>query len=223
MKTEFEETIIKEIHGNDKLLVSFGGIKQGYGMPIFEFKKTISAIQCDKIYIRDFEQAWYHKGISKEINSIDELEKLLNNILSKNNYKKICFIGNSMGAYAAILLGTILDVDNILAFAPQSFIDKSNRLINFDFRWKKQISSIYKYKKRKKIFFDLKKHLLNSTYKTNINIYYSPFYKLDKIHSERLQNNKNIFLHTISEGGHNIVKTIRDNGELSSIITECLH
>ena len=41
-----------------------------------------------------------------------------------------------MGGYAALLFGNILKVDKVLSFAPQTFIDKTNRLINCDFRWR---------------------------------------------------------------------------------------
>jgi esterase/lipase len=56
----------------------------------------------------------------------------LEGIIKINKYDNICFIGNSMGGYAAILFGTLLNIDNIISFAPQTFIDKFNLFLYFD-------------------------------------------------------------------------------------------
>ena len=210
---------LEEINGQSNLLVSFGGVNQGLGMPVFEFFNSISDIHCDKIYLRDFQQAWYQKGVDSEIDNLDKVVEYLNNIISKNNYDKVCFLGNSMGGYAAILFGIILNVDSVISFAPQSFIDISNRLRNFDARWMKKISKIYFYKGKRSEYFDLKKHLSKcKPYKTEINVYYSPNHRLDRKHAERLKKQENIILHPISAGGHAVVKVVRNSGELKSLI-----
>jgi hypothetical protein len=65
----------------------------------------------------------------------------------------------------------------------------------------------------------LKKYLTRiDSYKTEINVYYSPNDALDKKHAERMRDVKNIILKPIMEGGHAIVKVVRNNGELNSLI-----
>ncbi len=222
IREEIEQTKkgkLTDYKAHDKLLVSFGGIKQGLGIPVFEFFNSIADIPCDKIFLRDFHQAWYQKGVDADLNHIDKLIEDLRNTIFQRNYKSICFIGNSMGAYAAILFGSILNVDTVIAFAPQSFINRYNRFIHFDRRWNKQMAAIYRYKDKKKEYFDLKQFLSkNPSYKTKINIYYSSDYKLDSLHALRLKNNKNMSLHPIAEGGHSVVKTIRNKGKLRELI-----
>ena len=56
-RIEFEKTnkeVLTDFNKHEVLLVSFGGISQGLGMPVFEFFNSISDIACDKIYFRDF-------------------------------------------------------------------------------------------------------------------------------------------------------------------------
>lgn len=210
---------LTDLKGHKQLLVSFGGIQQALGIPVFEFFNSISDIPCDKVFLRDFHQQWYQKGVDSELDNIDKVIDYLKEIITQNDYNKVCFLGNSMGGYAAILFGSILNVDTVIAFAPQSFIDRFNRLINSDKRWDKQISQVHKDKNKKSKYFDLKKHLSKlKSYKTKINIYYSPNYKLDKKHAERLKTKKNVILHPIQKGGHSIVITARDTGVLSSAI-----
>ncbi len=200
-------------------MVSFGGIQQGLGIPVFEFFNSISDIPCDKLFLRDFSQAWYQKGVDSRLNHIDKIITYIQDKTRKNRYDKICFLGNSMGGYAAILFGSIINVDTVISFAPQTFINRFHRMINRDKRWQNQMNQVYAFEKKRKDFFDLKKYLKkNNSYKTQINIYYSPKDILDKKHAERLKDLNNIILNPIKEGGHAVVKVVRDNGELKSLI-----
>ena len=221
-REEIEQTtkgVLTDFRGSKNLLVSFGGIKQCLGMPVFEFFNSISDIDCDKVFIRDFKQAWYQKGVDEQLDTSGKIVEYLKKILSENNYNNVCFLGNSMGGYAAILFGSILNVDKVIAFSPQSYIDCWNRLKNLEKRWTKQMLRIYLYKGKNKAYFDLQKHLsANSNYKTDINIFYSTQDRLDKIHSERLKMNKHVMLHPISKGGHDVVLEIRNSGELKPLL-----
>jgi hypothetical protein len=126
-----------------------------------------------------------------------------------------------MGGYAAILFGTKLKVDSVLSFAPQTFIDRWRRLLYFDRRWKDRMKVIYRAKEGNNNLIDLKKHLMNTNgIKTDIDIYYSPKHRLDRIHAERLKVTGNVNLIPIESGGHGVVKTLRDKGVLKEIIQE---
>lgn len=213
--------ILIELNNNKNLLVSFGGINQGLGIPVFEFFNSLKELECDKIFIRDFNQMWYQNGADKNIDSILELRNFLEEKMVEGKYEKVCFMGNSMGGYGAILFGTMLNVHNIISFAPQTFIDTFNRLISFDYRWKKQMNSIHKNPRKVKSFFDLKVYLnKNDNYNSIISIYYSSKHRLDKIHAERLKNIKGVQLFSFKEGGHSVVKTLRDSGKLNILLKE---
>lgn len=55
-----------------------------------------------------------------------------------------------MGGYGAILFGNMLEVDRVISFAPQSYINRWNRLINRERRWEKQIRNIYFFQKKER-------------------------------------------------------------------------
>ncbi|MEM9829421.1 MAG: hypothetical protein AAF944_02225 [Bacteroidota bacterium] len=215
--------VLVDSNRKSRLLVSFGGVRQGIEIPVFEFFNSISEIDCDKIFLRDFSQAWYQKGVDRSINDVDRVIHFLTNSIRKNQYKKVCFLGNSMGAYAAILFGTMLNVDRVISFAPQTFIDRWHRLLYADKRWKTEIKSIYAYENKIEEYFDLKQYLNSkNNYKTKIDIYYSPTHRLDKAHAERMRKSLNIKLTPIKEGGHGVVKTVIDNGSLVTLVEEAL-
>ncbi|MBA3685068.1 MAG: hypothetical protein H0W72_07475 [Planctomycetes bacterium] len=220
-RAELEQSthgILTDVAGRSDLLVSFGGVRQGLGVPVFEFFNSIADLDCDKIFIRDFSAAWYQKGVDAEIDSLDKLIGFLRSSITRSAYGRVCFIGNSMGGYAAILFGSIVDAHRVIAFAPQSYIDWWNRLVSRDRRWKQEIGLVHRNERRNSTYFDLKKHLERTAYRTRIDLYYSPDHRLDRKHCERLSGSRNVVLHPLAEGGHEVVKAIRDKGQLKELI-----
>lgn len=213
--------ILIEKNGCENLLISFGGIKQNIGMPVFEFYKSLQGIECDKCFVRDFNQAWYHLGVDENCNSIDSVKNHLEKIIEAGNYKKICFVGNSMGGYAAILFGVLLDVNKILVFSPQTFIGKWRRFLYKDKRWSVQINRIHKSKKVNKRYFDLLNIFKeNKSFGGTISVYFSKNDKLDALHAKRMKNNKLVNLNEINLGGHNLVRELKSLGKLDVILAE---
>lgn len=214
--------IICDISSKENLLVSFGGVQQGIGIPVFEFFNFLSAFDCDKVFVRDFNQAWYQKGIDDKISTIDQLTQSLREIIANRDYKKICFIGNSMGGYAAILFGVLLGVDEVLSFAPQTFVDKKRRLLHADFRWKKEIKGMYKSDVLNRPMMDLKSYLLQypKQAKPIINIFYGANHRLDRIHAERMKKISNVCLFPIPGKNHQLVKELRNSGQLNKMFEE---
>lgn len=219
---KFNNIEIKE-NGSSQLLVSFGGIKAGMGMPVFEFYNSLKYLDCDKVFIKDINQAWYHKGINEEVNSIESVKDLLSVFISNRSYKNIVFIGNSMGGYAAILFGTILNVNHVLAFSPQTFIDRYNRFRFNDSRWKKELSKVYLNNRHQKEFYNLKSFLKKVNSSTQIHVYYSENSRLDSVHSNRIKNIDKVSLFPFKIGDHNLIKKIRDEGKLLSIINNVIY
>lgn len=124
-----------------------------------------------------------------------------------------------MGNYAAILFGMWLDAHNIISFAPQTFIDKKNRLWYRDKRWSCQIAKVHKARLCPE-YYDLK-NVFNrlGEYKTRISVYYSYNDRLDRIHSERIGRYDGVSLYRFKAGGHEVVKELRKSGELVLIFT----
>lgn len=211
------ESIYYDQTGRENLIVTFGGIKGKLPIPLFEFWNSLEEINVDKVFIRDCSQCWYQEGFLHHTSSIEDSLQLLENIIKRYNYKQVLFIGNSAGGYAAILFGVQLSISNILAFAPQTFIGKWNRFIYRDTRWSEEISRAQRAKKTE--YFDLK-NILTKNRNTNIKVFYSAQETLDAIHANRLSRFKNVKLYNIHGGGHNVIKILRDQGELMNLIKE---
>lgn len=204
------------------MLVAFGGFHGAMGMPVFEFLNITRNIKSKKIFIRDPNQGWYHSefhGIGK---GVDDLASCLKKIIRREDISKLVMVGNSMGGYGAILLGSLIQADEVHAFAPQTFINKDLRQKFKDNRWQSNMDNIYNFPFKKERYFDLKDVIRKADGKTIFNIYFSNLEYLDCEHALRLQRIPNVILHKYDYDEHNLVMKLRENGSLQNILSNAL-
>lgn len=213
------DSILIEFNNSKTLIVAFGGIKVRGDKPVFEFLNLLKDNQTiDKIFIRDMNQVWYQNGIADDITNLRSVADYLENIISSKKYSNVVFIGNSMGGYAAILLGTLLRANKIIAFSPQTFIGRFRRLLSLDMRWRNQINNVHVNANKQPEYFDLKPLLKKGAHNTPIEIWYCKTHRLDSLHAQLLKKLPNVQLKTVFEGGHNCIKSLKDAGQLYEII-----
>lgn len=125
---------------SSKTLLAFGGMSAGLSMPPKEFFKSLSSDDINIIFIKDFKQCWYQNGLLGKSHDIDTTIAYLRTIIPKTT-KTLITLGASAGGYAAIRFGIPLNADRIMAFSPQTLIDKETasvfsksclRHLNFD-------------------------------------------------------------------------------------------
>ena len=109
--------LIRSGKHNDTLMVFFGGMGKKFGgIPPFEFLNYTDKYFSDiaRHFYIDIHQSFYTKGFRGITKSIDEsVEHLRQEMIG---YKKINFYGVSAGGYAAILFGSLLNVDRVVSF-----------------------------------------------------------------------------------------------------------
>lgn len=117
---EIKKNITKSV-----LIVTFSGRQQGIAtMTIFEFTKFLEDQYptIDKLFLKDEKVLWYNFGITGISENVEETVLYLKEYIKE--YENVVFIGASMGGYAALLYGSILNVKTVIAFRPQTFLDK---------------------------------------------------------------------------------------------------
>lgn len=207
---------------SNALLVAFGGIGAGLGMPPFEFFRLAADIPTKKMFVRDLEQTWYQRGLPGISRDVRSTVAYLQDELARLKVERTVFVGNSMGAYAAILFGWLLDVDVVHAFAPQSFIGRLARLWNRDFRWRAQMRRLHATPQLSDEYFDLRRVLSRHSRKTVIHVHFPDGHRLDRLHSRRLGSHESVVLHPYPHGAHNLIKQLRDAGELEALLRQSL-
>jgi esterase/lipase len=215
MKKDF---LIEKDDTKKPLIITFGGIANGLAGPIFEFKNLLKEnIDCHKIFIKDSNQSWYHKGANGLGNNINELKNDIEKLIEKINYSEIITIGASMGGYASLLFGSLLKVNSIISFVPQTFIDKETRKKHKDNRWSEQMKSVHENNQN---YYNL----INLNF-TNINtkIIYGKTDLLDTIHAKRMNKHKSIEIIKYNANHQSIFKKLKKDNQLINIIKKSIN
>ena len=114
---------LEEIHGNNTLIVSFGGYSQRFGgIQPYEFLSFLNKNfpETDKLFLKDTYCSNYHKGIRGVSVDVETTVKFLRTKIK--SYTKVLFLGVSSGGYGALLFSSLLNVTYVLVFIPQSIL-----------------------------------------------------------------------------------------------------
>lgn len=110
---------------SNTLIVSFAGHNLKYGVvPKIEFSNFLNKhfSHIDAQFYVDHHCKCYHQGIKEETINIDETVDYLKNKIK--NYERVICLGVSAGGYAAILFGSLLNVDTVIAFIPPTLLKR---------------------------------------------------------------------------------------------------
>jgi len=202
------------------LFIVFGGVANKVaGERPLVFINYLKNAGYDVIFLRDFEKSWYHLGVNTAGGNIDEVAEFLKK--TAKEYGTVITWGNSMGGYASILFGSLINADMCFAFVPQTFIDEKNRRI-FGDRDNKQKSKICTISTTPQ-YFDLKNYLntkITNLEKTKFYVFYSIENRLDKIHSERMKDLNSFYIFEIEGSHRSAAQTLKKIGFIENLINK---
>jgi pimeloyl-ACP methyl ester carboxylesterase len=211
------------------LLIAFGGMHGRVGMLPFEFFRATGAIPVKRLFVRDLRQAWYHRGIPGHGSSIEEVADALRALAREHGAKRIVMAGNSAGGYAAMLFGTLLPADTVLAFAPQTVLDAAVLADWDDHRWDEQLTALTESGDLDTRFVDLRPAIPLARElapagagRTRYEVYYDGAYEPDRLHAERLEGIEGVRMHRLEGGMHGIAREMRESGELDRVLQGAL-
>ncbi|MCP3921785.1 MAG: hypothetical protein GY714_04290 [Desulfobacterales bacterium] len=193
-----------------KTLIVFGGMALQPSMPPKEFFRSFSDKELNLVFVKDFKQCWYQKGLLGKSNDIKSTIKYLKSIIP-NTTQKLITLGTSSGGYAAIRLGVELNANKIIAFSPQTKIANSvfkrfksidSRIIDIDFE---------------NVDLDLELYL--SKHKNlNIDVYYGNENIEDKLAVDHI--NQHVNAYPFPTKSHSIANYLKKNNKLDIILSK---
>lgn len=206
------------VPGSRKLYLFFGGIAAGIAMPPFEFYNSARILDENKIFFRDFSQSWYHAGLAGITTDLPSTARYIREQIDAIGPDETFFVGNSMGGYAAILFAALTGRGQAIAFAPQTFLSPRLRVVHGDGRWKRQVLNTYLKGLRRPRAWDLRRVLMREKSEQKSTLFVSTDDRLDQIHASHLKGLPNVRIVELSGGGHEVVRTLRDQGKLPAIL-----
>jgi hypothetical protein len=114
------------------LMVTFGGTAGGVGIPPFEFFKITSEFGVERLFVRDLEQAMYHRSLPGMGHGPEGVVQYVKQKATEQNIERLVVMGNSGGGSASLLFGALLDANSTYAFSPVTFIGSVARLMRGD-------------------------------------------------------------------------------------------
>lgn len=140
VKTSTEDVLIDRVVPGDPLVIAFGFVSWDT-RPDFDFYGRLKKLEqhsgrhLNKILVRDSGNAWYHRRIDGLGDHPDETAASLRALIDAIQPGRVVTIGQSMGAYAALMYGLLLEVEQVIAFGPLSFLDPQQALLYHERRW----------------------------------------------------------------------------------------
>lgn len=172
-----KESYLLDFQGEGELLAVCFGFYDANGNAQFDFYKRLKKLEAlsgkkiNKLLLRDRTSAWYLRGVDglgADVDStIDEIKKVITQVKPS----RVITIGQSMGGYAAILYGALLNADQAISFGPLSCFDSKKLEILRDYRWLPLVKKLEE-NPPKPFYNDLPKLIRDKKPKTEFNIFY---------------------------------------------------
>src|SRR4051794_20462937 len=167
------------------LLVAFGGIAHRLAMPPFEFFRLASALEVNKVFLRDLDESWYHCGVRGMSADVDSTAAALQRIVRETGAERVVFTGNSAGGYASLLFGVLSPTPvTVHAFSAQTFLGRRARLLSLDHRWQKQMRRVQRIDGGSPTM-DLRKVISGTESRSALHLHYGRSHRLDRPHAPR--------------------------------------
>jgi hypothetical protein len=205
--------------GSSCVLVCFGGLSGGLSGPPFEFLRLTGGLTVTRVFVRDLHQSWYQRGIAGLGPDLPSSARALSTMLDDLGGRRRVFAGTSAGGFAAMLYGSLIGADRVVAFSPQTTLLRVQRLALRDRRWRLQVESAC-HAAVSRSHLDLRA-ARRAGFRPEATIYYGTGDRRDTAHALRLRGCEGVTL-APRAGGHVMVRTMRENGELLQTLAGAL-
>ena len=203
---EYLET---ELRPSPVLVVAFTGIRDLLGGIPFEFGRTMGQVPCATLFVRDIDHRWYQYG-SDDSNAPDAVVHRIRSTAAKVGANRLVCLGNSMGGFGALMFGSLLQADAVMAFAPQTAIRPALTDSIGDKRWCRYQADIADYPHG---------DIALLPQPPEVTICYGLENALDIAHVDRLTWT---FRRIATPAGHGAVRRLKESGELVPLIASMI-
>ena len=226
--------LIDRVEPGRPLILSFGFLNDG-ALPVFDFfgrsKKLEDrfAIKFNRLLVRDLENAWYHRGVAGLGIHVDEVAAALQRFIQAIRPSRVMTIGQSMGGYAAIMFGMLLQADRIVAFGPTTYLDPAEAKCFGDRRYMQAIEALQA-DPPKSAYLDLTALGTALDHRGEIHLLFGTrpdtddgaSSHVDAIHALRLAQRANVFLYPYPAAAHAIVHWLVEQKEIDDVLAHLL-
>ncbi|MBM3660579.1 MAG: hypothetical protein FJW95_13915 [Actinobacteria bacterium] len=211
--------------GSRTALVAFGGIGRfgpDPGVAPFEFRGVGASIDGATVYLRDPSRTWYRSGVPGLGPDPDTAIAALGALLERNRIERSVFTGVSAGGFAALWYGSVLGVDVVHAFVPQTSVGLSGRLMARDRRYRPNIRRMRAALPRDAGVTDVRPVVARAA-ATNVHVHWGDRTPADGRQARRLQSFEHVQIHEYPGVKHaDLAASLLDSGVLLPMLNGAL-
>lgn len=238
--TSADDVLVDRIVPGAPLVIAFGFVSWTT-RPAFDFYGRLRKLEqasgqhLNKILVRDSGNAWYHRRIAGLGSHVDETAQALRELVRRIAPSQVTTVGQSMGAYAAVMYGLLLDAQQIVAFGPLSFLDVQQARLYHELRWLPVMESLAQDPPpsgyydlaalcRARATDDTQLHLVFGTRPdaAHAGAGASESVNLDAMHAQRLAAFGRCTLHPYPQSGHAVVQHLIDTKRINGLLAACI-
>ena len=187
--------------------------------PPFHFFGVTTGMPAKRLFVRDTDRIWYHRGVPGLGEGIDEVAISLRRIVEEQGAERVIAIGSSAGGFAALVLGTLIEADLVLSFAPQTVLDRDWLTRIGDIRWDRRLDSLDRTGGPDRRYTDVRASILRDRRaKTVYEVHYPASHEWDVHHAEHMEGVPGLELHAHQEKEHQFVQGLQRSGELVRMV-----
>jgi len=199
------------------MLIAFAAMSPLKPPPFHLFEAT-TGLPVKRLFVRDPALVWYQHGVPGFGDTIDEVTSSLKMLIADQDVDRLVAIGSSAGGYAALAFGSLLEADLVLAFSPQTILDRQWLDAVGDRRWPGHFKNLAALGGPDPRWVDLGEALPRERRAgTTYEVHYPKPYEEDARHAERLTGLPGMTMIPHERGYHNFIQGLRNRGELRDI------
>ncbi|RZS89370.1 hypothetical protein EV189_1133 [Motilibacter rhizosphaerae] len=209
--------VCASLAGEGPVLLAFGGMFGTAGAPPFEFGRVGGELGCRTLAVRDHARFWYHAGARGAGSTLPALVEHLRGLLASAAPGRLVVVGNSAGAYAALVAGALLGADAVHAFAPRTTLLEGGSDPSV---WEERRALLAATTPTPELLDA--REVLAAHPADGVHVHYCRTHGRDSEHALRLADLPTVALHGWPVGGHELVGSLRRSGELVPLLRAAL-
>jgi len=182
----------------------------------------------NRIMLRDRNNHWYLRGVTGVADSAEQLAERLRALIAAVTPSEVWCIGESMGGYAAILYGILLDADRIVSFGALSSFSPQFAERYHDMRWHRSMAELPP--SSSTLTTDLPELArahgyakpLHLVLGTSAGVNAPNAVNLDVMHGQRFADLPGVRYHYYPEAEHAVTHWLSENQQFDAILMHCL-
>ncbi len=213
------------------LLVVLSGLAPHGRDVAFEGRGLCRRLGVHGVLLRDSAQTWFLRGVQGVAHDLEGLAAALRARVAELAPSRVVLMGNSAGAYAAIALASLLDVDEVVAVVPRSGLsDAVNDALGDDRFRALRTSALADLPPAAARYLDLPSLLRDRfdaldprpAYRTRVRVLHASDNALDAAHAARLSGLPETVVSSYPRGDHQLAAVLRAAGELDVLVDAAL-